>query len=117
MHLLAVPVLAAVGVYLVQAPSSIWNVQGSITVVGVLLVIVAAFYFGLISTGRDVKELKQRLEEREEENATLHKELMKNIEEKAELRGELTALRRELQDQGKEITALRQELQMLREGR
>ncbi len=116
-HLLAVSLLAAMVVYLAQAPSSIWNLQGSVTVVGVLAAALFAFYFGLISTGRDMREIKGRLEEREEENATLHKELMANIEQKAELRGELTALRYELQGQSKEIASLRQQVQMLREER
>ncbi len=113
-RLYAPSLLAAAAVYLAQAPPSIWNLQGSVTVVGVLAAALAAFYFGLISTGRDMRELKGRLEEREVENATLHKELMANIEQKAELRGELTALRYELQGQSKEIAALRHQVQMFR---
>ena len=94
--------------------SSIWSVQGSITVVGLLLVIVFAFYSGLIVTGRDMKEIKARLEEREEENATLHNERIKDIEEKAELRGEISALRGEVAAGRQEIRSLRQEVERLR---
>lgn len=88
----------------------IWNVQGSITVVGVLLVAVFALYMGLISPRHAVMEIKARLQEREDENATLHTERIKDIEEKAELRGEVAALRTE-------VSALRNEVTMLRESR
>lgn len=97
------------GIVLVQA-SGIWNVQGSITVVGVLLVAVVALYLGLVSPRHAVQELKTRLQEREDENAVLHAERIKDIEEKAELRGEVAALR-------SEVTALRHEVTMLRESR
>ena len=89
---------------------SLWNVQGSITVVGVLLVAVFALYMGLVSPRHAVLELKTRLQEREDENAVLHAERIKDIEEKAELRGEVAALRQE-------VSALRQEVTMLRESR
>lgn len=90
--------------------SSLWNVQGSITVVGVLLVVVFSLYLGLLSPRHAVQELKVRLVEREEENAALHKERIRDIEEKAQLRGEIAALRRE-------VEALRQEVSLLRKGR
>ena len=98
---------------LLQTPS-LWSVQGSITVVGLLLVIVFAFYSGLIVTGRDMKEIKARLEDREEENVTLHNERVKDIEEKAELRGEIGALRAEVAGLRNEINSLRQEAERLR---
>ena len=90
--------------------SGIWNVQGSVTVVGVLLVAVIALYLGLVSPRHAVLELKTRLQEREDENAVLHAERIKDIEEKAELRGEVAALRQE-------VSALRQEVTLLRKGR
>ena len=99
---------------LLQVPPTLWSVEGSITVVGVLLVIVFAFYSGLIVTGRDMKEIKARLEDREEENATLHNERVKDIEEKAELRGEIGALRAEVAGLRNEINSLRQEAERLR---
>lgn len=99
---------------LLQAPSGIWNVQGSVTVVGVLLVALAALYLGLVTPKHTVEEMRVRLKEREAENDTLHKELMRASEEKAELRGEMTALRRELEEQRREIEALRDEVRELR---
>jgi ubiquinone biosynthesis protein UbiJ len=103
-------------VALLQSPS-LWNVQGSITVVGILLVIVAGFYFGLLTTGRELKESRTRLAEREEENATLHAERLKDIEEKAMLRGEVTALRQEVAMHRHEVKALREEVERLRQSR
>ncbi len=99
---------------LAQAPSSIWNVQGSITVVGVLLVAVVALYLGLVTPKHTVEEMRLRLKEREEENDSLHDNLMRTSEEKAELRGEMNALRRELEEQRREIEGLREEIRVLR---
>ena len=82
--------------------------------VGLLLVIVFAFYSGLIVTGRDMKEMKARLEDREDECATLHAERIKDIEEKAELRGEIGALRAEVAGLRNEINSLRMEAERLR---
>jgi predicted nucleic acid-binding Zn-ribbon protein len=96
--------------------SGIWNVQGSITVVGILLLAVAALYLGLVTPKHTVEELRVRLKEREAENAALNSDVVKRIEENGELRGELAALRRELEGLRGEIEGLRAELGRYRAG-
>ncbi|MDP9475233.1 MAG: hypothetical protein M3R38_05985 [Actinomycetota bacterium] len=86
----------------------------NITVAGLLIIAVIALYLGLVTPKHTVEEMRLRLKEREEENDTLHRELMRAAEEKAELRGEMTAIRRELEQHRREIEALREEIHVLR---
>lgn len=106
--LLFVALGLSAGVLLLQTP--LLSQTGSVTVVGALLVAVVALYLGLVTPKHSVEELRTRLHEREEENATLNVDLVKRIEENAELRGELAALRREMEGLRSELGALRAEL-------
>jgi septal ring factor EnvC (AmiA/AmiB activator) len=95
---------------LLQAPS-IWNVQGSITVVGLLLLAVAALYLGFVTPKTSVDEIRTRLKEREAENATLHADVIKRIEENAELRGQLQNLTERIRALEEEVRVLRRSAQ------
>lgn len=94
--------------HLLQAPS-LWNVEGSITVVGILLVAVIALYLGFLTPKHTVQDLRDRLKESEAENTALNNNVVKRIEENAELRGEVAALRRDIEDLRREINLLRGE--------
>lgn len=115
MHPLTVPSQDLGGLMLLQTPG-IWNVQGSITVVGILLLAVAALYLGLVTPKHTVEELRVRLKEREAENAALGADVIRRIEENGELRGELSAMRRELEGLRGEVEGLRAELGRYRAG-
>jgi septal ring factor EnvC (AmiA/AmiB activator) len=95
--------------------SGIWNVQGSITVVGILLLAVAALYLGFVTPKHIVEELRVRLKARDEENTALNADVIKRIEENAQLRGELVGLRHEMENLREELAAIRRELAHYRE--
>ncbi len=102
--------------YALQALPDISTTASSVTVVGLLLVAVAALFFGFVTPKHTVEELRVRLVAREAENATLSADVIKRIEENGELRGEVNALRRELESLRIEVERLRNELSRYRAG-
>lgn len=94
--------------YLLQV--NLWEVQGPITVVGVLLVVVMGLYLGFITPKHSVEEIRRRLREREAENVELNANIIKRIEENAELRGQLNMLSQRIDELQHEVQRLRGEL-------
>ena len=92
----------------------IWNVQGSITVVGVLCVALIALYLGLVTPKHIVVELRKREETLENENAALNNRVLELTQETAKLTGEVEALNLQVKYLGKEIERL---VELLARGR
>ncbi len=104
------------GIFVAQALPDIGTTASSVTVVGLLLVAVAALFFGFVTPKHTVEDLRVRLVAREAENAALSADVIKRIEENGELRGEVKALRREMENLRVEVQGLRRELARYRGG-
>ncbi len=103
-------------VIFLQALPDLGTTASSVTVVGLLLVAVAALFFGFVTPKHTVEDLRVRLVSREAENAALSTDVVRRIEENGELRGEVKALRYELESLRVEVQGLRSELARYRGG-
>lgn len=92
---------------LLQVPSSLWNTTGSVTVVGVLLVLIALLLSGYLSPGRAVSELKNENTELRVELAAVNGKYIEQVKRNGEITGELEALRGRLEWVERELALLR----------
>lgn len=96
--------------FIAQIPTSLWSTTGSVTVVGVLLVLIALLISGYLSPPGVVKDLKEENVQLRIELAAVNSKYIEKVHQIGHMNGEMEALKERLEGVERELSRLRGKL-------